>query len=103
MALHYLGMIPGSSTGPTGVLKYRIYYSGSPDIPADVPQPEYPFAEPSYQEAHQEPAATSSMGGLAQGSLPSEFKRLCAIMILTSSALIPIHQILTPAFSIVHE
>lgn len=50
MALHYLGMVPSDSTGPTGVLKYRIFYSGSPEIPAETPEPEYPFQEPSYQE-----------------------------------------------------
>ncbi len=50
MALHYLSMVPADSTGPTGVLKYRIFYSGSPEIPAETPEPEYPFQEASYQD-----------------------------------------------------
>ena len=73
MALHYLGMIPEDSSGPTGVLKYRIYYSGSPEVPGDTPEPEYPFqegpqAESSYQDqGYQEQAgqpSTTSHGEL---------------------------------------
>ena len=45
MALEYLDMIPGDSTGPTAVLKDRIYHSGNAGVLQHSPVPPFPFAE----------------------------------------------------------
>lgn len=79
MALQYLAMVPSDSSGPTGVLRYRIFYSGSPEIPPETPEPEYPFQEPGYQEqgyqeqgyqdhSYQEAAAPSQQPGSARSN-----------------------------------
>ena len=64
MALEYLDMIPGDSTGPTAVLKDRIYHSGNAGILQHSPVPPFPFAEqpvvtPATSAAPQLPSQTS--------------------------------------------
>lgn len=59
MALEYLGMIPGEASGPIGILKDRIFHSGSADIPDSAPLPPYPFVEDPMPEASASESATT--------------------------------------------
>lgn len=63
MAMEYLDMIPGEPSGPTGVLKDRIYYSGAPDLPADAQPPPYPFTEQPAPTAQRTATAPQTTAG----------------------------------------
>jgi len=76
MALQYLGMIPGGSGGPTGVLRDRIFHSGSADIPPDTPVPDFPFVdEPAAYDQAAAPAPVATPAAAATTSSESLTQR----------------------------
>jgi hypothetical protein len=84
MALQYLGMIPGGSGGPTGVLRDRIFHSGSADIPPDTPVPDFPFVDDpaTYEQAATAPtAATAALPPTTSSESPLSQLHLAFIVI----------------------